>query len=238
VVPTVNPDGANYSFNDYNFQRKNMDDWCTGAQRDPANRNRWGVDVNRNYSVGSLFDGYVGASTSCLSEVSAGTGEHSEPESRNVIALAEAHPNIKFAMNVHSYGGYFMWPPGAYKAEGRITLPRPSIDESKEFLDAARQIVGGIASERGTVTWPAQTGPVCDVLYSAAGNSADELYYDDNVFAWDFEIGNDLWDARTQQWEGVGFQPPYAEAHSEAMEYATGLVQLVRVADQYAATRS
>jgi hypothetical protein len=238
VVPTVNPDGANYSFNDYNFQRKNMDDWCTGAQRDPANRNRWGVDVNRNYSVGSLFDGYVGASTSCLSEVSAGTGEHSEPESRNVIALVEAHPNIKFAMNVHSYGGYFMWPPGAYKAEGRITLPRPSIDESKEFLDAARQIVGGIASERGTVTWPAQTGPVCDVLYSAAGNSADELYYDDNVFAWDFEIGNDLWDAQTQQWEGVGFQPPYAEAHSEAMEYATGLVQLVRVADQYAATRS
>jgi hypothetical protein len=59
VIPTVNPDGANYTFNDYNFQRKNMDDWCTGAQRDPVNRNRWGVDVNRNYSVGSLFDGYV-----------------------------------------------------------------------------------------------------------------------------------------------------------------------------------
>jgi hypothetical protein len=234
VIPTVNPDGANYSFNDYNFQRKNMDDWCTGAQRDPVNRNRWGVDVNRNYSVGSLFDGYVGASTSCLSDVAAGTGEHSEPESRNVIALAEAHPNIKFAMNVHSYGGYFMWPPGAYKADGRITLPRPSIDESKQFLDSARQIVGAIASERGTVTWPAQTGPVADVLYSAAGNSADELYYDDGIFAWDFEIGNDLWDAASQQWEGVGFQPPYAEAHSEAMEYASGLVELVRVADQYA----
>jgi hypothetical protein len=235
VIPTVNPDGANYTFNDYNFQRKNLDDWCTGAQRDPANRNRWGVDINRNYSVGSVFDGYVGGSTSCLSETSAGTGEHSEPESRNVIALAEAHPNIKFAMNVHSYGGYFMWPPGAYKATGRITLPRPSIDESKQFLDSARQIVGAIASERGTVTWPAQTGPVCDVLYSAAGNSADELYYDDGIFAWDFEVGNDLWNAQTQQWEGVGFQPPYSEGHAEAMEYATGLVQLVRVADQYAA---
>jgi hypothetical protein len=234
VLPVANVDGANYSFNDYNFQRKNMDDWCTGAQRDPINRNRWGVDVNRNYSVGSLFDGYVGASTSCLSEVSAGTAEHSEPESRNVIALAEAHPNIKFAMNVHSYGGYFMWPPGAYKAAGRITLPRPSIDESAQFLDAARQIVGAIAAERGTVTWPAQTGPVADVLYSAAGNSADELYYNDGIFAWDFETGNDLWNSQTQQWEGVGFQPPFAEAHGEAMEYASGLVELVRVANQYA----
>jgi hypothetical protein len=47
-------------------------------------------------------------------------------------------------------------------------------------------------------------------------------------------IGNDLWNAQTQQWEGVGFQPPYSETHAEAMEYATGLVQLVRVAQQYA----
>jgi hypothetical protein len=93
-------------------------------------------------------------------------------------------------MNVHSYGGYFMWPPGAYKADGRITLPRPAIDESKQFLDAARQIVGAIAAERGTMTWPAQT----------------------------------------QQWDGVGFQPTFAEAHGEAMQYASGLVQLVRIA--------
>jgi len=84
------------------------------------------------------------------------------------------------------------------------------------------------------VTWPAQTGPVADVLYSAAGNSADELYYNDGIFAWDFEVGNDLWNSQTQQWEGVGFQPPFAEAHGEAMEYASGLVELVRVANQYA----
>jgi hypothetical protein len=128
----------------------------------------------------------------------------------------------------------FMWPPGAYQAAGRITLPRPSIAESKQFLDAAQQIVGAIASERRTVTWPAQTGPVCDVLYSAAGNSAEELYYNDRIFAWDFEVGNDLWNAQTQQWDGVGFQPPFAEGHAEAMEYATGLVELLRVADQYA----
>ena len=235
VIPTVNPDGANYSFNDANFQRKNMSNHCTGAQRDPRLRNSWGVDVNRNYTVGSYFDGYVGGSGNCLSGTYSGTGELSEPESRNVIALAAAHPNIRFAMNVHSYGGYFMWPPGAYKADGRITLPRPSIDESKMFLDSARRIVGAIAAERGTVTWPSQTGPVADVLYSAAGNSADQLYYEMGIFAWDFEVGNDRFNAESGQWEGVGFQPEFAEAHGESQEYASGLVELLRVARDYAA---
>jgi hypothetical protein len=234
VIPTVNPDGANYTFNDYNFQRKNLVNHCTGASRDPRYRNSWGVDVNRNYAVGSYFDGYVGGSGNCLSGTYSGTGELSEAESRNVIALASAHPNIKFAMNVHSYGGYFMWPPGAYKADGRVTLPRPSIDESKFFLDSARRIVGAIASSRGTVTWPSYTGPVADVLYSAAGNSADQLYYDLGIDAWDFEVGNDRWNDATQEWEGVGFQPPYEEAHAEAQEYAGGLVELVRVASETA----
>ena len=233
VVPVTNPDGANYSFNDYNFQRKNMHDYCAGNLRDPSWRDYWGVDVNRNYDVGSIFDGYFGASHDCRSQVFAGPHELSEPESSNIIALAAAHPNIKFAMNVHSYGGYFMWPPGAYRANGRITLPRPTIEESAQFLDAAKHIVSAISSERGTVTWPAQTGPVADVLYSAAGNSADELYYEDGIFAWDFEVGNDKWNKATQEWEGVGFQPPYNEAHGEAMEYAAGLVELVHVAYHY-----
>ncbi|GIF75090.1 M14 family zinc carboxypeptidase [Asanoa siamensis] len=230
VIPMVNPDGANYAFNDYNFQRKNLVNHCTGAQRDPRNANSWGVDINRNYTVGSYFDGYVGGSANCLSGTYSGTSELSEAESRNVIALAEAHPNIKFAMNVHSYGGYFMWPPGAYKADGRVTLPRPSIEESAYFMQSAKRIIGAIRTHRGTVTWPSYTGPVADVLYSAAGNSADQLYYELGILAWDFEVGNDLWNAETQEWEGVGFQPPYEEAHAESQEYASGLVELVRVA--------
>lgn len=233
VIPTVNPDGANYSFNDAAFQRKNMVNHCVGAQRDPRNADSWGVDVNRNYTVGSLFDGYVGASANCLSGTYAGTAELSESESNNVIALAKAHDNIRFVMNVHSYGGYFMWPPGAYAMPGRVTLPRPSAEESALFQASAKRIVGAIASSRGTVTWPSRTGPVADVLYSAAGNSADELYYELGIFAWDFEIGNDRWNPTTAQWEGVGFQPPFPEAHAESQEYADGLVELLNVAQDY-----
>jgi len=75
-------------------------------------------------------------------------------------------------------------------------------------------------------------GPVADVLYSAAGNSADQLYYDLGIDAWDFEVGNDRWNEATQEWEGVGFQPPFDEAHAESQEYAGGLVELVRVASE------
>ncbi|MEV0234490.1 M14 family metallopeptidase [Nonomuraea sp. NPDC050786] len=233
IVPTVNPDGANYSFYDFNAQRKNMTNHCPPQQSDPAQRNTWGVDVNRNYATGSLSDGYFGASANCQSGTYAGPAEHSEPESRNVMWLAQAYPNIKFAMNVHSYGGYFMWPPGAYKLDGRVTLPRPTAQQEAYFLRSARTIEEAIAAERGTVTWPQQTGPVTDVLYSAAGNSADELWYEHGVYGWDFEVGADLWNPATRAWEGVGFQPPFAEGHAEAMEFASGLISLVGVAADF-----
>ncbi|MEQ4716979.1 M14 family metallopeptidase [Nonomuraea sp. B19D2] len=233
IVPTVNPDGANYSFYDFNAQRKNMTNHCPPQQSDPALRNTWGVDVNRNYAAGSLSDGYAGASANCQSGTYAGPGEHSEPESRNVMWLAQTYRNIRFAMNVHSYGGYFMWPPGAYKLAGRVTLPRPTAQQEAYFLHSARAIEEAIAAERGTVTWPQQTGPVTDVLYSAAGNSADELWYDHGVYGWDFEVGADLWNPETRAWEGVGFQPPFAEGHAEAMEFASGLISLVGVAADF-----
>ncbi|MEV0592883.1 M14 family zinc carboxypeptidase [Nonomuraea cavernae] len=237
IVPTVNPDGANYSFYDFNSQRKNMTNHCPPQQSDPALRNTWGVDVNRNYAVGSLSDGYFGASANCQSGTFAGPAEHSEPESRNVIWLAQKYRNIRFALNVHSYGGYFMWPPGAYKLDGRVTLPRPTAAQEAYFLRSARTIEEAIAAERGTVTWPQQTGPVTDVLYSAAGNSADELWYDYGVFGWDFEVGSDLWNPATGQWEGVGFQPPFSEGHEEAMEFASGLIALIGVAADHREAR-
>ncbi|MEV4161536.1 hypothetical protein [Nonomuraea dietziae] len=77
-----------------------------------------------------------------------------------MIWLAQTYRNIKFAMNVHSYGGYFMWPPGAYQAAGRVTLPRPTRAQEAYFLRSARTIEEAIAAERGTVTWPQQTGPL------------------------------------------------------------------------------
>ncbi|WP_404331911.1 M14 family metallopeptidase [Mesobacillus maritimus] len=230
LVPSVNPDGANYSFYDFNMQRKNMTNHCGPTLSDSGVRNNWGVDLNRNHSVGSAFDGFVGASTTnCTSGTYAGPEENSEPEARNLVWLADQNPNIKFAMNIHSYGGYFMWSPGAYDPN-RTTLPRPSAGEEAFYWAASDLILNDIQDHRGTVILPSRTGPIPDVLYSAAGNSADYLWYEKGIYAWNFEVGADLWDKEAKRWRPVGFQPSFEEGHEEAMEFANGLIGLMKVA--------
>ena len=116
---------------------------------DPASRNGWGVDMNRGNTVGTIFDGYIGASHSCTSEVFAGPGEASEPEIKNELWIADTFTNIKFSNNIHSFGGYFMWAPGAYlpdRAEG--DLVHANIGVEKYFFAAGDQILNRIKDVR------------------------------------------------------------------------------------------
>jgi hypothetical protein len=228
ILPSVNPDGGHYSFYDFASQRKNMTRHCAPTGNyDFLARNAWGVDNNRNYDEYSLFDGYSGASTSCTGETYAGPAELSEPESANVDWVAKTNPNIKFAMNLHSSGNYFMWSPGAYSMPGRISAPRPTLEQEGFFWGSSSRILTEIKRHRGMSVTPARTGPISDVLYSAAGNSGDMLWYKYGIYAWNFEVG-------TQ------FQPPFsnenpngASAHQESQEFANGLVELMRVAHDF-----
>ncbi|MGW0589415.1 M14 family zinc carboxypeptidase [Streptosporangium sp. NPDC002607] len=233
IMPTSNPDGGHYSMYDYNMQRRNMFNHCDATNGDPARRNSWGVDLNRNFSVGSVFDGYSGASTVCTSDTFAGPAELSEPEARNQVWLTNQYPNIRFAMNTHSYGGYFMWPPGAYKAAGRELLPRVDYGTENFFWKASDHILSAVQSWRGTAIWPGRTGPVTDVLYSAAGNSADEHWYNRGIIGWDFEVGADVYNPETKRFQAVGFQPPFEEGHEEAMEFAAGQIGILEVARSF-----
>ena len=221
IVPTVNPDGALYSYYDFAAQRKNMTNYCDAGDPNDFNaRNAWGVDNNRNQSVGSLFDGYVGASTSCTSATFAGPSEQSEPESRNLDWLAETYSNIKFAMNIHSSGNYFMWSPGAYSMPGRVTLPRPDLGTEQYFYTSSERILSAIQEWRGLAVTPARTGPIADVLYSAAGNSGDLMWYEHEIYAWNFEVG-------------TSFQPEWDEAFQQMMEFSNGVVELYQVAKDW-----
>ncbi|MEU1360369.1 M14 family zinc carboxypeptidase [Micromonospora zamorensis] len=151
-----------------------------------------------DFSVGSVFDGYVGASaTNCISDTFAGPAELSEPEARNEVWLVGTFPNIKLSMNTHSYGGYFMWPPGAYKAEGREVLPWVDQGTEAYFWTSSDYILSRVQEYRGTAIWPGRTGPVTDVLYSAADNSADEHWYNRGIIGWDFEVGADVYNPTT-----------------------------------------
>ena len=67
-----------------------------------------------------------------------------------------------------------MWAPGAYKSAGRVTLPAPNIGIERYFFEVADTILSHIRSSRNTAILPQRTGPIADVLYSAAGNSADD----------------------------------------------------------------
>lgn len=227
IAPSINPDGGMYSFYDSNGQRKNMTNYCpqTGAA-DALGRNQWGVDNNRNYAAYTLWDGYFGASTSCTSGTFAGPASMSEPEDKNLVWIADSHPNIKFSMNLHSSGDLFMWSPGAYQVPGRISAPRPDLDDEAFFWGASQTILTAIKRHRGTVVVPGQTGPIIDVLYSAAGNSGDHLWYRNHIYAWNFEVGT------------AGFQPEWAEAREQAMEYANGLYELMRVAYAFSRDRT
>ena len=239
IIPMINPDGVAYSLYDNLVQRTNLNvDDCNYTT--PTNA---GTDLNRNFSVGSLFDGYVGASSNCRSSVYAGASELSEAESSNEVWLTENYPNIEFAMNTHSYGGYFMWSPAAYLPD-RTTLPRPDLATEDYFFDASETILSRIKEYRGTVVWPGRTGPVVDVLYSAAGNSGDEHFYDDelstepDIYAWDFEVGVPLWNRATESWDlsaGGLFWPDFeTEGFQQAMEFSNGWYGILEVAREFA----
>jgi hypothetical protein len=107
ILPSVNPDGGHASFYDNSGQRKNMVDYCpiTATSGAIGGRNNWGVDLNRNNSVGSIFDGYFGADSSCSGETFSGPSELSEPEIRNEHWGVDTFSNIKFAINIHTHGG-------------------------------------------------------------------------------------------------------------------------------------
>ena len=148
LIPSNNPDGANYSFYNFASQRRNMTNHCPDNNADPGRRDAWGVDLNRNYSVASGFDGYDGASTSCIDDTFQGPAELSEPESKNIIWLAQNNRNIKFMMSVHSNGGQLFWQPGAYIADGRITTTRPPMGHEAFYWQSADRILSQVRARR------------------------------------------------------------------------------------------
>ena len=104
---------------------------------------------------------------------------------------------------------------------------------------------------------PERTGPIADVLYSAAGNSADDMYYRKGVIAYSFETGANRFITNAQgqvsQIE-TGFQPCFSasapvaapatattnlinEGRDQAMEFAAGNIGMVESAYDYAKDR-
>ncbi|HKE45220.1 MAG TPA: M14 family metallopeptidase [Steroidobacteraceae bacterium] len=105
LFPQVNPDGRRFSMEHHPMWRKN---------RRPAPRGRGhrsiGVDLNRNFPFLWRFERYFAPGTVASSrnpgdyETYVGTREASEPETRNVMWLLDRFPNIRYLIDLHSYG--------------------------------------------------------------------------------------------------------------------------------------
>jgi hypothetical protein len=230
VIPSNNPDGSHYSMYDNAMQRRNMTNHCPEAQSDPGLRNSWGVDLNRNFSVASRRDGFAGASGTCTSDTYDGPAELSEPEAINVVRLVEQHDNIRYFMTIHSNGGQLFWQPGAYIAEGRLTPTRPPLGDETYYWEMAERILSEVKTYQDTVVRPDMVGGSSDVLYSSAGNVREELYVNHGVYAFGWEVGGSTWNPATRQWQAGSFQPPWPQAQGEYMEYASGVMEMFRIA--------
>ena len=75
------------------------------------------------------------------------------------------------------------------RTAARAQAVHANIGVEKYFFEAGDQILNRIKDVRNTAILPERTGPIADVLYSAAGNSADEHWYNRGVIAYSFETG-------------------------------------------------
>jgi murein tripeptide amidase MpaA len=182
VVPCTNPDGRDYVMTTDDLWRKN--------RRDNPATPCDGVDLNRNCD---LLWGVTQGQTSCspCSDVFAGSGVFSEPETRNVKFLLDTR-RIDCFVDVHSYSELVLYPWGHVPTQTTdptkrfTTLPagtcQPITDptyreymtpaDRQRFQTVAEQIVKAIADVRGRVYTP-QTG---FGLYGTTGTHSDYAY--------------------------------------------------------------
>ena len=104
IVPCLNPDGFEYSRKHFSFWRKNR-------RKNPDGS--YGVDLNRNFSVGFT------KTTNMSSNVYGGSEPFSEPETRAIKEFVDSHSNITIALDYHSQGNVF-FPAHKFRHESEI----------------------------------------------------------------------------------------------------------------------
>lgn len=146
VVPVVNPDGYQHSWSSDRYWRKNR-------------RDRFGVDLNRNFSVAW---GGSGSSRSERSQTYRGAYAFSEPETAALRDLA-LRERIAAHVDFHSYGQLVLYPWGHTHA--------PAQDKAK-FAGIGDRMASAIFAQHGT-RYALQTG---FELYPASGIMTDWMY--------------------------------------------------------------
>jgi hypothetical protein len=157
IIPSVNPDGYEYSWSNNRLWRKN--------RRDIAGSSFFGVDLNRNYAKGW---GGQGSSGQPGSETYRGTAPFSEPEVANIRDYIDSRvPKIdfEFAIDYHSYAQKILYP---------WSYTETAAPDAAEF-DRIGNVYRTALIASGGVNYQVGQGAVA--LYIASGASKD-FYYD------------------------------------------------------------
>ncbi|MCX7003982.1 MAG: M14 family zinc carboxypeptidase [bacterium] len=168
-VPIVNPDGHKIVYD-------GSDVWWRKNIRDNNNSGGWnggdGVDPNRNYG----FEwGGDGASATPLDETYRGPAAFSEPETRAIKTLVDAHPFVA-GITYHSYSELVLFPYGY-----AVGMRAPDDAALREL--AVRMALSIPGQNGGTYTPQASWE-----LYAASGVTDDYAYGQRGTFCYTIEV--------------------------------------------------
>ncbi len=194
IVPVMNPDGYQFTITTNRLWRKNRRN----------NGTSYGVDLNRNFSVGWSAP-FGGNSTTPSSDTYRGTAAFSEPESVVVRDWVNSIPNLGAFMDIHSYSQLVLAPQG-------YTTALPARQPEFEFITP--EITNAINATNG-LTYVG--GPTATTIYIAAGTTSDWAYGEKNVYGYGVECR----DTGT-----FGFELPPDQIIPNATEIFNGLVVL------------
>jgi len=158
VVPVVNPDGYQHSWSSNRYWRKNR-------------RGGFGVDLNRNFSVGW---GGRGSSKNQRAEDYRGEYAFSEPESAALRDLGKRE-HIALHIDFHAFGQLILYPWNH--------VPQPAKDRDK-FAAIGDRIASAIYSTHQT-RYTLMQGIE---LYAAAGTMSDWAYGDAEALSYTVEL--------------------------------------------------
>jgi len=164
IIPVVNPDGYVYTWGPDRLWRKNRRNNGNGT---------FGVDLNRNWSVGFGGEGSSGQGNS---ETYRGTAAFSEPESAAVRDFVLGLNNRAVFLDIHSYSQLILAPYG-------WTPNLPADHALFEQLGAdMRAIIGSVHGEDYV------NGPCYSLLYPASGIASDWGYDAAGAIGFGFEL--------------------------------------------------
>lgn len=203
-VPCFNPDGYEYNRltnpNGGGYWRKN---------RRNNGGNCYGIDLNRNFGYMWGYDN-LGSSPDPCDETYRGASAFSEPESQAIRNFAILN-NYGTHFNMHSYGGYILYP------WGYINEATPDSLTYIEFAGLLTSYSGYAYGYGGQLLGYNSNGSIRDWMYG-------EQTFKNKTFGYTIEIGDDFWPQQSQIY-------PIAQQNLRTMIYQSFLageyVQLV-----------